>query len=40
MPKKERGHPGCALPMSDSILNLLEQSHTIDQLVIVGSSPS
>jgi nucleotide-binding universal stress UspA family protein len=28
----------CALPMSDSILNLLEQSHTIDQLVIVGSS--
>ena len=29
----------CALPMSDCILNLLEQSHTIDQLVIVGSSP-
>jgi nucleotide-binding universal stress UspA family protein len=28
----------CALPMPDSILNLFEQSHTIDQLVIVGSS--
>jgi nucleotide-binding universal stress UspA family protein len=28
----------CALPMSDSILSLFEQSHTIDQLVIVGSS--
>jgi nucleotide-binding universal stress UspA family protein len=28
----------CALPMPDSILNVLEQSHTIDQLVIVGSS--
>jgi nucleotide-binding universal stress UspA family protein len=28
----------CALPMPDSILNLFEQSHTIDQLVVVGSS--
>ena len=28
----------CALPMPDSILNLFKQSHTIDQLVVVGSS--
>jgi nucleotide-binding universal stress UspA family protein len=28
----------CALPMPDSILNLFEQSHTIDQLVVVGSN--
>ena len=28
----------CALPMPDSILNPFEQSHTIDQLVVVGSS--